>query len=406
MRHHHAKMGARVCRPLLPREEGSRCDPHGKGKAEADERAPAAEGERQREAEREAHAERPAQQHRELGQAGALPARERADSHQEQRRRHQRHEHRLEVRRAHRDLAGAERVERERVERAEHHRGSGDGEQHIVPEQRRLARSELEAAAQADARSAPCEQHERPADEQHEQREDEHAARRIHRESVHRGQHAGANEESSKQAKREGDDGEQHGPAAEGSPLLGHGERMDQRGPHQPGHERGVFHRVPEPPAAPAELVVGPAAAERDADGEKRPGHRGPGTRPARPGGVELAGKQRRDGEGEGDREADVAHVQHRRVQHHAGVLQQRIQVAAVGRGRQQPVEGIRREEQESEESRADQSHHAEHARHYFLGKMRAEEAHRRHPDAEHQRPQQQRAFVPAPYAGDAVMQG
>src|SRR2546429_6954131 len=47
-----------------------------------------------------------------------------------------------------------------------------------------------------------------------------------------------------------------------------------------------------------------------------------------------------------------------RSVQHHARVLQQRIEVAAVGRWRQQPVEGIRRKEQESEESRADQSHH------------------------------------------------
>ena len=40
--------------------------------------------------------------------------------------------------------------------------------------------------------------------------------------------------------------------------------------------------------------------------------------------------EQRRDREGEGDREADVAHVEHRRVEHQARVLQQRVQVAAV----------------------------------------------------------------------------
>jgi hypothetical protein len=41
--------------------------------------------------------------------------------------------------------------------------------------------------------------------------------------------------------------------------------------------------------------------------------------------------EQRGDGEGEGHREADVAHVEQRRVEHHARVLQQRVQVAAVG---------------------------------------------------------------------------
>ena len=54
-------------------------------------------------------------------------------------------------------------------------------------------------------------------------------------------------------------------------------QRVDQRGADQPGHERGIFHRVPEPPAAPAELVVGPPGAQRDADAEEGPGDDGPG---------------------------------------------------------------------------------------------------------------------------------
>ena len=47
--------------------------------------------------------------------------------------------------------------------------------------------------------------------------------------------------------------------------LLGDGQRMDQRGADEPRHERRVLDRIPEPPAAPAELVVRPPAAERDA---------------------------------------------------------------------------------------------------------------------------------------------
>ena len=99
----------------------------------------------------------------------------------------------------------------------------------------------------------------------------------------------------------------------------------------------------------------------------KHPGHRGPGPRPARPGRVEPARQQRRDGEGEGHREADIAHVQHRRMDDHARVLQQRVQVAAVGRRREQALERVGGEQHEQQEAAADQAHDAEHARHHAI---------------------------------------
>src|SRR5947209_250311 len=80
---------------------------------------------------------------------------------------------------------------------------------------------------------------------------------------------------------------------------------------------------------------------ERDADREERPRDRRPGPRPARPGRIEAARKERRYRKGEGHRETDIAHVEHRRMQDHAGVLQERVEVAAVCRGRQEAVEGI-----------------------------------------------------------------
>ena len=64
---------------------------------------------------------------------------------------------------------------------------------------------------------------------------------------------------------------EQQRPALEQAALVGDGQRVDQRRADQPGHERGVLDRVPEPPAAPAEFVVGPPAAERDAERQERP---------------------------------------------------------------------------------------------------------------------------------------
>jgi hypothetical protein len=92
-------------------------------------------------------------------------------------------------------------------------------------------------------------------------------------------------------------------------------------------------------------------------------------------------------------------------MQHHAGILQQRVQVAAIGRSRKEALERVRGEQHEGEKTRAQHAHDAEHPRHHVLGQLRAERAHREHPDPEHQAPQKERALVAAPHAGDAVMQ-
>ena len=77
--------------------------------------------------------------------------------------------------------------------------------------------------------------------------------------------------------------------------------------------------------------------------------------------------EQRRDGEGEGHREADIAHVEHRRVEDQARVLQQRVQVAAVLGGGQQALERVGGEQHEQQQADGDQAQHAEHARHHGL---------------------------------------
>ena len=53
--------------------------------------------------------------------------------------------------------------------------------------------------------------------------------------------------------------------------LLLHHHRVQERGAGQPRQQRGVLDRVPGPVAAPAELGVGPARAEQDADAEEEP---------------------------------------------------------------------------------------------------------------------------------------
>src|SRR5262245_28804705 len=97
---------------------------------------------------------------------------------------------------------------------------------------------------------------------------------------------------------------------------------MDQRGADEPRHERSVLNRIPEPPTAPAELVVSPETSERDAASQKHPRHSGPWPRPARPGRIKPAANQGCDCKRKRDREANVAHVKHWRMRDHRRILQ------------------------------------------------------------------------------------
>ena len=172
----------------------------------------------------------------------------------------------------------------------------------------------------------------------------------------------------------------------------------------EPGHERGVLDRVPEPPAAPAELVIGPPAAERDAEGQRDPGGQRPRPHPARPGGVDPALDQRRHRERVGGREPDIAEVEHRRVEGEARVLQDRVEAVAVERRRVEPQERVGGEQHEGQEADADQPLHARAPGPGTMGgRLRPKAAtaaaeQRQDPD-----PEDQRALVIAPGAADLV---
>ena len=149
---------------------------------------------------------------------------------------------------------------------------------------------------------------------------------------------------------------------------------MNQRGADQPRHERRVLNRIPEPPAAPAELVVSPQTSQRDAEGQKHPGDGGPWPRPARPGRVELAAESKPQSRKQTRRRSRHSPCRASADGHHRRILQQGIQIATVERRRQQPRERIRREQHEQQKAHAHDTHHAQHARHHLFGQMTAEE--------------------------------
>ena len=92
--------------------------------------------------------------------------------------------------------------------------------------------------------------------------------------------------------------------------------------------------------------------------------------------------------ERERHREADVAGVEHRRMNREREILQQRVQVATVRRRRHQALERIRGRQDEQLEADADEPEHAEHAAAATaLGRLRLNAAHRERPAREAQRP-------------------
>ena len=101
---------------------------------------------------------------------------------------------------------------------------------------------------------------------------------------------------------------------------------MEQRRRRQPRHERGILDRIPEPPAAPAQFIIGPIAARCDPQRQEYPRAEHP--RPHRPGkgGANIARNQRPHCKAERDRHPDIAKIERWRMEGEAGVLQQRIE--------------------------------------------------------------------------------
>jgi hypothetical protein len=87
-------------------------------------------------------------------------------------------------------------------------------------------------------------------------------------------------------------------------------------------------------------------------------------------------------------------------------ILQQRIQVAAFRRARQQALEGAGGEQDEEQEAEGDQPERAEHAGDHDFRQLARQHGDGEGPPGQHQHPQQQRALVAAPDAGDAVLDG
>ena len=134
----------------------------------------------------------------------------------------------------------------------------------------------------------------------------------------------------------------------------------------------------------------------------EQPGDQRPAARGGDPRVSGLPRDQRADGEGERHGETDVPQVQHRRMDGHRRILQQRAETVAVRhRGDQlvhrQHLERIGDEVVEDEEEGLDRHQHRGDARHHVAMLAAVGEDDDRGVGGEQETPEQQRPFLPAP---------
>ena len=87
------------------------------------------------------------------------------------------------------------------------------------------------------------------------------------------------------------------------------------------------------------------------------------------------------------------------------GVLQQRVQACAVQRRRPDALKGVGGEQREGEEARPDHRLDGQHAGLEGLPQAAAEHCHHCAEQREYQKPEQQRALMVPPHAGQSVEQ-
>ena len=203
-------------------------------------------------------------------------------------------------------------------------------EEQVVVEERSFTRDEgLQSRLHAQERQ-PVEDHRRRERRDDDDEREEPGPDRALCERVDRGDHARAGEERPEQGEPEREADERDVPDLQHPALLLNHHAVEVRGRHEPGHQRGVLHRVPGVVPAPPHLDVRPVGTEQLPDPERRPGDQRPTPRRDDPALVGSSGEEGTHRERERHREPDVAEIEQRRVGDHVRVLEAGVQSGAV----------------------------------------------------------------------------
>ena len=158
------------------------------------------------------------------------------------------------------------RLDDQREHGAEQHDEGERGEQHVVGEERALARERrVDAAGRPQPVAPPADEPDGDEHDEAEEAEQQRPDRRL-AERVHRVEHARAGEERAEDGEAERGAQQRQVPDPQHPAPLLHHHRVEVGGAGEPRQERRVLDRVPRPVAAPAEHLVAPPRAEHDAD--------------------------------------------------------------------------------------------------------------------------------------------
>jgi len=181
---------------------------------------------------------------------------------------------------------------------------------------------------------------------------------------------------------------------------------MQECGPHEPWHQRSVFDRIPAPVPTPTQDRIRPVRAQENPDRQEAPGHHRPAASDVDPFLAGIAHNQRAQRERERHGKSDVTQIEHGRMDDHLGILQERIQAAAVGRDL--AFENGERMGGDIQEQQEENLHGRDYDRRVskkawigFVSQTENEPVGR-----QQQGPEQQRAFLTGPQNGEFVGSG
>ena len=185
------------------------------------------------------------------------PTQQRPDHHHQQHRDDEDRRHRIEIGWSDRD-AHAKCFGHQRIKCPQQDDRENCAQHDVVEHQRTFTTGHGKAFALDDRACAQREEQQRPADIQRQQYKDESAALGIDRKGMDAGQNTRSNEERPQHTHRKGNHAKHDRPGAQGIAGSQNRYRMQKGSCREPRHQRGVFDRIPEPPAAPAQFVIGP----------------------------------------------------------------------------------------------------------------------------------------------------
>ena len=337
---------------------------------------------------------------------GAFPAQHGANGHEEKQRQHDGPEGEIEVRRANGYFFAGDGFKRQGIKRSDQHRGAGRAEEKVVQHQAAFAADGREdppafrvGARQANSVSAPPMKKPRMA-RMNTPRSGSLAKAWTEVRTPERTRKVPSSE------KPEGQDGQQDGPALQRLALFHDDGRMQQGRRDQPGHEAGIFDRVPEPPAAPAQFVIGPPAIPcampmvRNIQAASVQGR----TQRAQAAST-LPSIKAATAKEKAIRQADIARVEKRRMEGQAGSCSSGFRPCpSMGRD---PAAGTDLRSTTMKSRKATPIAPCTASTRALQGRRQvaAEGRHGRAEQRKDQHPEQHRAFVVAPDAGDLVEQ-